>query len=328
MTMRITKRAQREEELANLRQRIEELEKATSAVTHCDCCGKEIRSGNACVEFMRREEKTEVDLKGNATAILIDEDLLALICADCGGSYSNTINTRRKLSNTMGLPDHSSNVLSESLPIATKYHKCDSCSGNMEYSYSKTYLYTQIAQINRDAKGIFSFTDIRFDDLFTFCNKCSYSLDRDRVEDSVRKMLGDDNDSYKKQGHPDVGTESKPVKIIDVGAEGGGITLFGWKDEKGVWHYLRETDERTLMNMMPEDDQKGLCFYSKSDSTTDWDEAIKLMYRYPWPCLYPLYVHPEFVDLVMIALKNAPERYRERINFHNWDVVCTGKSRL
>lgn len=117
----------------------------------------------------------------------------------------------------------------------------------------------------------------------------------------------------------------KPVKIIEVGAEGGRFTLFGRKDEEGVWHYLRETDERTLMDMMPEDDQKGLCFYSKTDSTTDWDEAIKLMYRYPWPCLFALYVHPEFTDLVKCELKRASDRL-VHIDFEHWDAVCAGKS--
>ena len=322
--MRITKRAQREEELASLRQRIEELEKGAPAVTQCACCGNAIMSGNACVEFMRRVNKTEVDAKGNINAtIVVDDDILALICADCGNGYSDTASARRKLGNAIGISDLPTLNVS---PITAERHNCDACSANMERSYSQTYLYVQIAQINRDAKGVCHFTRIRSDNLFTFCDKCGYSFSRDFVEDAVRNMLGESKNNFgKKPDHPSYGTESSPIKIIDVGAEGGGITLFGWKDEKGVWHYLRETDESTLMDMMHEDDQKGLCFNSKTDSTTNWNEAIKLMYRYPWPCLYPLYVHPEFADQVKCELKRASDRW-DHIDFQHWNAVCAGKS--
>ncbi len=324
--MRTTKRAQREEELATLRQRIEELENGAPAVTQCACCGNAIRSGNACVEFMRRENRTEVDQKGNIISVtIIHDDILALICADCGYAYSDTASTRRKLGDAIGISYLPTRNVSE---ITFEEHKCDACSVNMERSYSQAYLYMQIAQINRDAKGVCYFTRIRSDNLFTFCDKCGYRFSRDFVEDEVRKLVkgivtafDDTPDS------PDVGTEFKPVKIIAVGAEGGSITLFGWKDEKGVWYYLRETDERTLMDMMPEDDQKGLCFYHNSESVTDWDEAIKLMNRYPWPCLYPLYVHPDFADQVKCELKRASDRW-DHIDFHRWDAVCAGKSRF
>jgi len=46
----------------------------------------------------------------------------------------------------------------------------------------------------------------------------------------------------------------KPVKIVEIACEGGSITLFGWKTDKGKWRFFRETDESTLQNLMPEDD--------------------------------------------------------------------------
>jgi hypothetical protein len=314
--------------LASLRQRIEELEKGTSALAQCDCCGKEIRSGNACVEFMRRVNKTAVDAKGKLTVTSVDDDILALICADCGNSYSDTASVRHKLGDKIGMSDRLPKLLSNRSAKDMEYRECDGCIENMKHSRSQTDLYVQIAQINRDANDVCYFTSIRSDNLFTFCHKCGYYFSRDFVEDEVRKMVkGIGTDFDEKPVPPDVGTEAKPVKIIDVGAEGGGITLFGWKDEKGVWHYLRETDERTFMHMMSENEQKGLRFNSKTDSTTDWDEAIKLMYRYPWPCLYPLHVHPEFADRVKCELKKAGERW-DHIDFHHWDAVCAGKSRI
>jgi hypothetical protein len=80
----------------------------------------------------------------------------------------------------------------------------------------------------------------------------------------------------------------KPIKIVEIGGEGGSISLFGWKTDQGDWHFLRETDERSLMDMMPEDDRDGLCFFSKTETVIGWNEALKLLYRYPWPCLYSI----------------------------------------
>jgi len=116
----------------------------------------------------------------------------------------------------------------------------------------------------------------------------------------------------------------KPEKIVVVGAEGGRITLFGWKSDQGEWHFLLETDERSMMDILSEEDQEGLCFYSKTEAVIGWREALKLLNKYPWPCLYPIYVHPEFSDSVMIALKDAPDRYRVNIDFRHWDAVCAG----
>jgi len=55
----------------------------------------------------------------------------------------------------------------------------------------------------------------------------------------------------------------KPIKIVEIGGEGGSITLFGWKTDKGKWRFFRETDEGTLLNMMPKDDAAGLEFQTQ-----------------------------------------------------------------
>ena len=119
-----------------------------------------------------------------------------------------------------------------------------------------------------------------------------------------------------------------PVKIVEVLAEGGKITLFGWKDAQGEWNFLRETDERTLAAMMTEGDRDRLCFYSNTYSVVGWENALELLNRYPWPSLSPSYVHPEFAGRILGALKDAPREYRENIDWKEWDAVCAGKDLL
>jgi len=103
------------------------------------------------------------------------------------------------------------------------------------------------------------------------------------------------------------GTASTPVKIIDIGAEGGSMTLFGWKDEQGEWHFQKESNECALIGMLEEDgeDWGGATGIARIDSFTGWDKALTLLYRWPWPALYPRYVHPEFADRVMQEVKRA-----------------------
>ena len=73
----------------------------------------------------------------------------------------------------------------------------------------------------------------------------------------------------------------KPVKIVEIGGEGGKITLSGWKTAKGTWRFLRETNERTLMCMMDKNVAAGLKFLSKSEAVTGWKAALKILSEYP-----------------------------------------------
>ncbi len=126
------------------------------------------------------------------------------------------------------------------------------------------------------------------------------------------------------------GTAEAPVKIIDIGAEGGSMTLFGWKDEQGEWHFLQESNECALIGMLEEDgeDWGGATGIARSDSFTGWDKALTLLYRWPWPMLYPRYVHPDFAVPVMQEIQRAvkEEEYGGGIDVEHWERVCAGKS--
>ena len=80
-----------------------------------------------------------------------------------------------------------------------------------------------------------------------------------------------------------------------------------------------------MMDILSEDDQEGLCFYSKTEAVIGWSEELKLLNRYPWPRLFPLYVHSKFKNLVMVALKDSPAKYQEHIEYVYWENVCNGK---
>ena len=46
--------------------------------------------------------------------------------------------------------------------------------------------------------------------------------------------------------------------ILEVGAEGGSLTLFGNRDDAGQWRFWTQTDETTMNYLLDEEDLRGL----------------------------------------------------------------------
>jgi len=96
--------------------------------------------------------------------------------------------------------------------------------------------------------------------------------------------------------------ETKLQVILEIGAEGGSITILGRRSPAGKWKFLMETDETAIADLLSEDDRAGLGhrdFHQRSGVVDSFDEALKLIDRYPWHRLYPLKVHREFYDRVL-----------------------------
>lgn len=115
----------------------------------------------------------------------------------------------------------------------------------------------------------------------------------------------------------------KPVKILEIGGDGGRITLLGWKADQGEWRFICNTDEQTLQNLMTEDDAAGLKFQSSSEAVTGWDGALLALSRYPWQNLFPLFVHRDFVDLVWHEIERMGEKCYSR---SEWEKICGWKA--
>jgi len=111
----------------------------------------------------------------------------------------------------------------------------------------------------------------------------------------------------------------KPVKIVEIGAEGGSITLYGWLTARGNWRFQTGTDESTLKGLLSAEDAAGLQFTSSSPAVSGWKAALRLLSRYPWKELFPLYVHPEFANRVMQEVERGkPDLWL----FEKWSKVC------
>lgn len=105
--------------------------------------------------------------------------------------------------------------------------------------------------------------------------------------------------------------------IVEVGAEGGSVTLYGIRS-RGEWVFSRHT-----IDQFAEAVDKPLKPMD-SHTTTSWSEALALLDSYPWHRLFPLQVHPEFRGVVFDAVKvrygDAEDSVWNRLS--DWKTLC------
>jgi hypothetical protein len=102
---------------------------------------------------------------------------------------------------------------------------------------------------------------------------------------------------------------SEPIEtIIQIGAEGGSMTLEGRRTVGDRWQFRLAMNEVALYDMLDEDPPPPV----DAPWVSSWDEALELLGRYSWPPLRPLAVHPEFRETVFAALaaheKGGPDQ--------------------
>ncbi len=96
--------------------------------------------------------------------------------------------------------------------------------------------------------------------------------------------------------------------IVEVGAEGGSMTLYGIQSPDG-WQLRVETNEAALL------DEGDMADLPERPWVGTWRSALKQLDTYPWTQLYPLKVHPEFSDRVLKALQTRSKKGL----FIDWD---------
>ena len=93
------------------------------------------------------------------------------------------------------------------------------------------------------------------------------------------------------------------VVVLEVGAEGGSLTLFG-RSAAGAWYFARVIDDQTEALFGESGD--GVVEAPSLENlewVASWEEGLRLMDRYRWARLHPLTVHPAFVDRVRVAVE-------------------------
>lgn len=106
-------------------------------------------------------------------------------------------------------------------------------------------------------------------------------------------------------------SDSRVETILEVGAEGGSITLEGRRDAAGVWRFRVVTNEGGLGDLLGEELDQVL---GAGPPWESWEGALTQLDRYPWPRLWPIGIHAEFEEAILNAVAanehGGPEQVR------------------
>jgi hypothetical protein len=94
--------------------------------------------------------------------------------------------------------------------------------------------------------------------------------------------------------------------VLEVGAEGGSITLVRERHGEEDWKFWVHTDESSMADLLDDDDLAGMgSLSSKTSGVHAFSDAMTLLDGYPWITLAPLYVHPDFLDFVLAQVRKC-----------------------
>ena len=92
-------------------------------------------------------------------------------------------------------------------------------------------------------------------------------------------------------------------KILEIGAEGGSLTVLVRHHRDHGREFAVVLDESTLAAIMSEEDWPGDEYRKESPWVSTWDRALELLDQYPWARLFPVFVAPDYQDAVLAAVR-------------------------
>lgn len=110
---------------------------------------------------------------------------------------------------------------------------------------------------------------------------------------------------------------NKSEIIVEIGAEGGSIALHRMQTEQ-CWAFTMEVNDWTA-DLMGEEP-----IHHMSAPVDSWEGAVELLDKYPWPKLFPVFVHPDFKRQIWDAVQERLPKISATSQSaqQNWRRVC------
>jgi hypothetical protein len=107
--------------------------------------------------------------------------------------------------------------------------------------------------------------------------------------------------------------------VLKIGSEGGSLTILRERNADEGWHFRIERNETALCDLLSEEDRReGGEYFAQTGYLHSFNGALAILDRYPWFNLYPVEVHPEFLEAVLLEVRKrgggtAETRWREKL---------------
>jgi hypothetical protein len=88
---------------------------------------------------------------------------------------------------------------------------------------------------------------------------------------------------------------------MEVGAEGGSIKVLSRTADDGAAQYSVQLRDQSMTFLSK--DEAGPEIRRDYAWTVSWEQVVKTLGKWPWPMLYPVYVHPDFRERVLSQVK-------------------------
>ncbi|MGA2505497.1 MAG: hypothetical protein ABSG01_15555 [Anaerolineales bacterium] len=91
--------------------------------------------------------------------------------------------------------------------------------------------------------------------------------------------------------------------ILEIGTEGGLISIQRLHAPNGTWKFILTIDESTMAAFLDKEDQDDLV--KKYPLVDSFEEAVKLMDEFPWRKMYLISVHPDYAEFIRKEMKKS-----------------------
>jgi hypothetical protein len=121
------------------------------------------------------------------------------------------------------------------------------------------------------------------------------------------------------------GADSHQEVIVLTGVEGGGVTLYGERTERG-WRFSCNFVDQTPFILADGEDQREIRRMTKT--VESWRDALALLDEKGWLRLPAIHVHPEFRQQVLqVFEKRLGDDPRNERELERWRERCAPSRR-
>jgi hypothetical protein len=113
------------------------------------------------------------------------------------------------------------------------------------------------------------------------------------------------------------------VVILEVGAEGGSVTVVGQPGVDSSNEYSVRLRDQSLTLLLG--DEKDGLISCDMKWTRNWAQVITTLDRWPWPMLFPLHVDPAHAERVILAVTSYRDHGGQAVSgrgLTRWSDVC------